>query len=225
MANITREDFFIPFITLLEEEQVDFLYQKSNIVSYKKRDKIIKQNTRTSHIMVVNAGLVQVYREEKNDKVIILKLLKEKNYLGLLSVFGDEIFQYSAAASDDVEVCFIDIYAFRDILQQNSVFAGKIMEYIAKEGLFYLKKLSSQTHKQLPGRIADLMLYLSQDIYRSNTFTVPFTRKELAEMVGTTKESLIRTLTEFNHDKIIQLDGNKIKIVSLDIIHTLSRLG
>jgi len=225
MTDNPRESFFIPFMTLLEEEQVELLFSKSNIVKYKKRDKIIKQNTRTSHIMVVNSGLVQVYREEKNDKVIILKLLKGKHYLGLLSVFGDDIFQYSAAASDDVEVCFIDISAFRDVLQQNCVFANKVMEYISKEGLFYLKKLASQTHKQLPGRIADLMLYLSQEIYKSHSFTVPFTRKELAEMAGTTKESLIRTLTEFNHDKIIELDGNNIKIKSLDIIHTLSRLG
>ncbi len=225
MTNIDREDFSIPFITLLSDEQVDYLYNKSNMVKYSKKDNIIKQDTRTSHIMAVNSGLVQIYREERNEKIIILKLLKGNNYLGLLSIFGDEIFQYSASAAEDVEVCFIDMNAFRDVLQQNAVFASKIIEFMCQEGLFYLKKLASQTHKQLPGRVADLMLYLSNDIYRNDSFTVPFTRKELAEMAGTTKESLIRTLTEFNHDKIIDLNGNNIRIISMDIIKTLGRLG
>ncbi|MGC9342824.1 MAG: helix-turn-helix domain-containing protein [Bacteroidales bacterium] len=55
--------------------------------------------------------------------------------------------------------------------------------------------------------------------------TLPFTRKELAEFSGTTKESFIRTLTEFKNDKIIEIDGASISIKSMDIIRTLSNLG
>jgi CRP-like cAMP-binding protein len=83
----------------------------------------------------------------------------------------------------------------------------------------------NQTHKQLPGRIADVLLYFSEVIYESDTFDFPLTRRELAELAGTTKESFIRTLTEFKNDKIIKLDGSHVEIISNDIVKTLCELG
>jgi len=68
-------------------------------------------------------------------------------------------------------------------------------------------------------------LYFSENIYQSETFLFPLTRRELAEFAGTTKESFIRTLTEFKNDKIIDLDGSKVTIRSMKIIKTLSELG
>lgn len=83
----------------------------------------------------------------------------------------------------------------------------------------------SLSHKQLPGRIADVLLYFSEVIYGSEKFTFPFTRRELAELAGTTKESFIRTITEFKNDKIINLDGATVDIVAMKIVRTLSELG
>jgi CRP-like cAMP-binding protein len=57
------------------------------------------------------------------------------------------------------------------------------------------------------------------------TFALPLSRVEMAQLAGTTKESLIRTLTEFKHDKIIDLEERNLTIVSLEIIQTLSRFG
>ena len=86
-------------------------------------------------------------------------------------------------------------------------------------------KLMSQTYKHLPGRIADVLLYFSQDIYKSHVFEFQLTRKELAELCGTTKESFIRTINEFKHDKIINLNGRKVEIVSMNLVKILSDLG
>jgi CRP-like cAMP-binding protein len=93
------------------------------------------------------------------------------------------------------------------------------------DGLFIFDRLMSQSHKQLPGRIADVILYFSEIIYNNNEFEFPLTRRELAELAGTTKESFIRTLAEFKNDKIIDLDGSRVKINSLKIVRTLSELG
>ncbi|NJO90439.1 MAG: winged helix-turn-helix domain-containing protein, partial [Chloroflexia bacterium] len=67
--------------------------------------------------------------------------------------------------------------------------------------------------------------YFADKIFHSNIYTLPLTRRELAELAGTTKESFIRTLTEFKNDKIIELDGSAVEIKSLKIIRTLSELG
>ena len=100
-----------------------------------------------------------------------------------------------------------------------------IINQLSKDGLFIFDRLMSQSHKQLPGRIADVILYFSDVIYNNPEFEFPLTRRELAELAGTTKESFIRTLTEFKNDKIIDLEGSKVKINSLKIIRTLSELG
>ena len=80
-------------------------------------------------------------------------------------------------------------------------------------------------NKQLPGRVADVILYFYELFHRSNTFEFPLSREELAQFSGTTKESFIRTLAEFKNDKIIITDGKNITINSMEIVKTLSRLG
>ena len=217
-------DLNIPYIELLTEEQVIQIRDNSNQVRYNKRDVIFLQNTRTSHIMLVKSGMVKIYKEGKNSKVIILKIETPGNFLGLMSIFGQDIHQYSASAIEPTEIFFIDRTTFTNIIEENGRYALKLINLISENGLFIFEKLLAQSHKQLPGRIADLILYFS-DVFNSEEFEFPFTRRELAELAGTTKESLIRTLTEFKNDKIIDLDGSKVEIKSMKIVKTLSDLG
>jgi CRP/FNR family transcriptional regulator, polysaccharide utilization system transcription regulator len=219
------KDFYLPFMNLLTEEQVVIVAQNSNVVRYKNRDVIFLQNTRTSHIMFIKSGLVKIYKEGRNGKVLILRIETPNNFLGLMSVFGHDIHQYSAAAIDTAEVYFIDITVFRNLLKENGLFALKLMNVLSIDGLYLYDRLMSQSHKQLPGRIADVLLYFAEKIYHTPAFDFPLTRRELAELAGTTKESFIRTLTEFKNDKIIELDGSKVEIKSMKIIKTLSELG
>lgn len=219
------KDFYLPFMNLLTQEQSDIIANNSNIVRYKNKDVIFLQNTRTSHIMFIKNGLVKIYKEGRNGKILILRIDTPNNYLGLMSVFGHDIHQYSAAAIENAEIYFTDITAFKNLIKENGLFALKLMNTISQEGLFLFDRLISQSHKQLPGRIADVLLYFSEKIYHSTTMTLPLTRRELAELAGTTKESFIRTLTEFKNDKIIDLNGSVLEIKSLKIIKTLSDLG
>jgi len=219
------KDFYLPFMNLLTQEQSDFIANNSNIVRYKNRDVIFLQNTRTSHIMFIKNGLIKIYKEGRNGKILILRIDTPNNFLGLMSVFGHDIHQYSAAAIENAEIYFTDINAFKNLIKENGLFALKLMNIISQEGLYLFERLMSQSHKQLPGRIADVLLYFAEKIYHSSSITLPLTRRELAELAGTTKESFIRTLTEFKNDKIIDLNGSILEIKSLKIIKTLSELG
>lgn len=215
----------IPFCNLLSIEEQQILKANSNVVRHANHNVICMQGTRTSHIMVLKSGLSKVYKEGRNNKTIILKLCVAPSFIGLMSLFGSDIHQYSVAAIGTVDILYIDINAFKKIIQQNGNFAYRLVQDLSREGLFIFDRLMSQSHKQLPGRIADVLLYFSEQIYHSTSFEFPVTRRELAELAGTTKESFIRTLTEFKNDKIIQLDGSKVEIVSMKIIKTLSELG
>ena len=226
MGNSTHiERQLVPFEKYLTEEEKEDIRQNSNTVVYNKRETIFRQDTRTSHIMFVNSGMVKIFKEGRNKKYIILKVAVPLDFLGLLSIYGRDTHQYSASAVQTVEVTFIDIATFNKLLYSNGEFAERILKKICNDGLFIFERLMSQSHKQLPGRIADVILYFSEIIYKSQDFEFPFTRRELAELAGTTKESFIRTLAEFKNDKIIDLDGSLVKINSLKIIRTLSQLG
>ena len=89
------KDFSLPFMNLLTSEQTEFIAKNSNVVNYKNKDVIFLQNTRTSHIMFIKSGLVKVYKEGRNGKVLIIRIDTPTNFLGLMSVFGHDIHQYS----------------------------------------------------------------------------------------------------------------------------------
>ena len=215
----------VPFSKFLSEGELSLINDNSNIVVYEKKEVIFRQNTRTSHIMCIKSGLVKIYKEGRNNRYIMLKIAVENDFLGLMSIYGGDMHQFSASAIQTCEICFIDINVFNRILKANGDFAFHVINQLSTDGLFIFNRLMSQSHKQLPGRIADVILYFSEIIYNNHEFEFPLTRRELAELAGTTKESFIRTLAEFKNDKIINLDGSKVKINSLKIIRTLSELG
>jgi CRP/FNR family transcriptional regulator len=226
VTNYTDEDSCaMPFFKHLTSEELSLVKNNSNIVVYEKKEVIFRQNTRTSHIMCIKSGLVKIYKEGRNNRYIILKIAVENEFLGLMSIYGGDMHQFSASAIQTSEICFIDINVFNHILRSNGDFSFNIVNQLSMDGLFIFDRLMSQSHKQLPGRIADVILYFSEIIYNNNEFEFPLTRRELAELAGTTKESFIRTLAEFKNDKIIDLDGSRVKINSLKIVRTLSELG
>jgi len=215
----------MPYVQLLSEGQLELLQKNSNVVEYHKKDSVFRQGTRTSHIMLMVSGLVKIFKEGRNERIVLLRMAASGEYIGMLSVMGDQIHQYSATAVETSKICFIDINAFRNVLMENGKFSLQLMNLISQDGLFIFNRLVNQTHKQLPGRIADVLLYFAEEIYGKPRFDFPLTRRELAELAGTTKESFIHTLTEYKNDKIIHLDGSQVHIISMDIVKTLSELG
>lgn len=220
-----EKENIIPFGSLLTDTELIKVQENSNVVTFNKKEIIFRQNTRTSHIMFIKSGMVKIFKEGRNGKYIILKVSLPGDFLGLLSIYGGDTHHYSASAIQASEICFVDINVFNELLATNGGFSSKVIGRIANYGLFIFDRLMSQSHKQLPGRIADVILYFSEKIFKNEEFEFPFTRRELAELAGTTKESFIRTLAEFKHDKIIDLDGSVVKINSLKIVKTLSELG
>ncbi len=225
MSIDVEKDHIIPFGNLLTDSELQNVIDNSNTVNFNKKEIIFRQNTRTSHIMFIRSGMVKIFKEGRNGKYIILRVSMPGDYIGLLSIYGGDTHQYSASAIQPSDISFVDINVFNRILFTNGEFASKIISSISNDGLFIFNRLMSQSHKQLPGRIADVILYFSEVIFKNIQFEFPFTRRELAELAGTTKESFIRTLAEFKHDKIIDLDGSVVKINSLKIVKTLSELG
>lgn len=227
MDDTTRlfEDKGIPFRECLTGEEIGLIKANSNVVEYLDRELIIRHNTRTSHILYLKSGLVKVFREGKHRRAFMLKIATPGEFLGIMSLYGGSLNQYSAASLNKTEVVYIDVAVFDRVIINNHAFAFQLLKMMSREGLYIFDRWLAQSHKQLPGRIADVILYFSDVIFKNEEFEFPLTRRELAALAGTTKESFIRTLGEFRNDRIIGLDGSKVKINSMNIVRKLSELG
>lgn len=223
--HITTHPTGIPLENCLLPHELDVLQSNTNMVAFQKREVIFRQHTPASHVLFVKSGLVKIYKEGRNKRNFILKIASTGEFIGLMSVFGSSMNQFSASAIDNTEIGYINKETFSSVMQKNSEYSNGVIRFLSEEGLFIFERLISQSHKQLPGRIADVILYFSDTIFKKEEFEFPFTRRELAELAGTTKESFIRTLSEFKNDKIISLDGSSVMIKSMKIIRTLSELG
>ncbi|MCB8963940.1 MAG: Crp/Fnr family transcriptional regulator [Bacteroidales bacterium] len=215
----------LPIGVLLNDAEKEQIMDNINIVEYNRKDIILKQNSRTSHILYLSTGLVKISRELRRSKSLILKLQSSGDFVGISSILGGESYDFTVSAVDNCTAAYIDVNTFTTIMEKNGLFSIEIARQISRNTLFNVNRLSGLLYKQLPGRIADLILYFSENIYHSNSYKFPLTRQELAELCGTTKESLIRTLSEFNHDRIIEMDRSSVRIISYDVLRTLSRLG
>ncbi|HOK61238.1 MAG TPA: Crp/Fnr family transcriptional regulator [Tenuifilum sp.] len=221
----TFEKCKLPVNQLLTAEQQAIIMNSINIVNYNRKDIIVKQYSASSHVYYIIKGIIKVSSEQRKGKNLVMKIDTTGSFVGLISLLGGDSYDFTVTAVENCTLAQIPITTLKSVMLQNARFALEISQLISRHGLFLINRLAGLLYKQLPGRVADLILYFADDIFCNNEFEFPVNRTELAELCGTTKESLIRTLSEFNHDRIIELERNRIRIISYDILKTLSRFG
>jgi CRP/FNR family transcriptional regulator len=204
-------------LALMEDNQVQ--------IKYRKGEMICKHGTFASHVIYLQKGLIKVYLEGDNES-LILKIIPAGNLINLSSILKDNnIFHYSALAYEDTEAILIDINIFRQIINTNVAFASSIIDILCENSLQTFGRFFSLTHKQLYGRLADIILCLAERIFKSNDFELNLSRKELAELSGMSTESVIRMLKKFKDDGIISMNGKTISIKNHDMLMQISTFG
>ncbi|MEE4214936.1 MAG: Crp/Fnr family transcriptional regulator [Bacteroidales bacterium] len=211
--------------TFLTKKEKTRLASGITLMSFERQDVIFKQNMPSDHVVYVVSGLIKVYSGGRANRIICFKLAGPGSFAALSSAFSLSVYRHSAAAVEQTVALMIRKKTLKDIMNQNGRFSMMIINLMGKEIIELSNKLVTFSIKQLPGKVADLLRHFSEDVFGSNEFTISLTRQEMAELIGTTKESLIRTLNEFKNDKIIDLDGKKIKILSPDLVKVLSEIG
>ncbi len=209
----------------LSNADLQKLEQNEVTVQYKKGEIICKQGTFASHIMVMKQGLAKVFIEDK-DNLLILRVVPTGGILGLTSL-GDEkgILRYSASAYIDSEVRLIDIEVFKEIVESNSAFAMEIIKLLSANKTQINSRFYCLTYKQTYGKLADILICLSDNIFKSREFELELSRKELAELSGMSMESVVRMLKKFKEDSIIDFEGKFFKILNYSKLQEVSSLG
>ncbi|OFX21103.1 MAG: hypothetical protein A2041_05745 [Bacteroidetes bacterium GWA2_31_9b] len=208
----------------LNKEEFEILETNSAQVAFKKGETIFKEGALSLNVAYLRSGIVKVHMHGPTREKI-LRIVKAPSYLGIPITFGDKINQYSATAIEDTSVCFIDSNYFRNFIYSNGKFAYEIIVELCKNELKDYQKYTSQSQKQIPGLVAETLLCISETIYNNPRFNFPLTRNEFGDMVGTSRESVSRALSEFSSEKIIEINGKEITILKKDILEKISKNG
>jgi CRP-like cAMP-binding protein len=214
----------LSFEKLLYEELQEISENKVHL-TFKKGETIAKQGAFVTHILYLKKGLVKIYKEVDYRSNLIYSIHQTGKLLGLASLYGGGNFQYSIAALEDSHICAIDRTLIERLVKQNGEFAAKVLESVNFDLQLCRDKMVSLTMKQLNGRLADTLLYLSYDVYDSDEFHLSLSRKDLAEMSGMSTMSVVRTLQDFQKEGYIENENHTVKILNKKALHDLSQTG
>ncbi len=209
----------------LTEEERQIIEKHKVEIRYNKGEVIAKQGSFASHVIFLKEGLVKVYLEG-NSKDLILKIIPSNTLITLSSIFeGNNTFLYSAATYIDSTASLIDTELFKQLIRKNPAFASKIINILNENTAQVYGRFYALTRKQSHGRVADILLCLSQRIYKSQQFNLLLSRNDLADLTGLSPESVIRIFKEFKEEKLIEVKGKSIEILNFEKLQKISAFG
>jgi CRP-like cAMP-binding protein len=122
-------------------------------------------------------------------------------------------------------VAYVPLSVIRDVIGMNGKYALDLIHELSVDGMFLMERMIRINQQQVPGRVAEMLLFFCRDIYHSQQYTLPISRQEIADLVYSTKESISRTLTEFKNDRMIEIEDRKVVLQSIDLLEILCKMG
>jgi len=212
-------------LQFISEKDFDKLEKTSVKLNFKKGETILKQGALPTHIAYLEKGIVKFNYENEVSKNLILTIVSAPKILGGANLFYKDNNLFSLIAVEDCEVILFDSRVIESVLLENAKFA--MMMYQVASEMFKKSILNfiSLAHKQKEGRIADIILFLSDEVYQDTSFHISLTRKEIAEFAGCSTENVIMTLSKWQNEKIISLEGKIFRIIEIDKLKYISKIG
>jgi CRP-like cAMP-binding protein len=213
-----------PAAELLSSKELEILEFNCAQIKFKKGEMIFREGTLATNIIYLRSGLVKIHMKGPvRDK--ILRIMKAPSYLGLPTTFGEKVNHYSATALIESEVCFISLDTFRDFIFKNGGFAYEIILDLCRNELKDYQRYTNMSQKQLPGRLADILLCMSHELFDSDKFELPVNNNELSDFISTSRESVSRLLSEFSKEGIIKINKKELTILKKDMLEKISLKG
>lgn len=201
----------------------------SKIVSntFKKGQTIFNEGSYPFGVFCINSGQVKLTHLGDDGKEQITRLLKGGDIVGYRALLSEERYGATAVTLMDSQICFIPKELFIHILKNDATITFELMKLLADELHKTEMKMIHLTQKPIRERVAEILLYIKETYGFEKdgiTLNVHLSREDIANLVGIATESAIRLLSEFNRDKIIELNGKKIKIINKEKLEKTANL-
>jgi len=212
-------------LQFISDKDFEKLEKTSVKLTFRKGETILKQGVMPTYIVYLEKGIVKFNHENETSKNLILTIVSAPKILGGANLFYKDNNLFSLIAVEDCEVIMIDAKVLEQVLMDNSKFAMMMFQVASEMFKKSVMNFISLTHKQKEGRIADIFLYLAEEVYHNNSFILSLTRKEIAEFAGCSTENVIMTLSKWQNEKIVTLDGKTIGIKDIGKLRYISKIG
>lgn len=212
-------------LQFIAEKEFDRLQKTSAELKFKKGEVILKQGNKPTHIAYLQTGVAKFTFENEWNKNIILSIVSAPKILGGANLFYKDNNQFSIIAVEDCEVIMIDSNVLLDLMKSNGTFAVALFQIASDMFKKSIVNFVSLANKQKEGRIADIIIYLAENVYHSNSFNLSVTRKEIAEFACCSHENVIMTLSKWQTENIIGISKKQFEIIDMERLKYISKIG
>lgn len=212
------------FFKQLSETEIAKVNYDKTCQFYKRGSVIYREGGRLTGFYCVTRGILKIYKTGIDGKEQIIRFAKSGDIIAFRSLLSEELACTTAKVIDDAVLCHVPYQTLLYLLQDNWRFSHYMIKLLCaelREANDYVTDIAQKTVRE---RLAEVLLILRDQFGENeyNVLQVSLTREELANMVGTATESVIRLLSEFKSDGVIEINGRRIRFVD---INTLRRIA
>ena len=185
---------------------------------YKKKEVVFMEGDLPSGLVFISSGKVKTFKTNDNGKEFITGLHKEGEFIGYLDLIEESDYKETAEALEDSVICFVPKNDFFALLYTNRDVAAKFIKMLSNNLLESEERLINLAYNSVRKRVADALVNLQKKYQKEDdkVHTFSISREDLASMVGTATESVIRTLSDFKDEKLIDIKDKSIIILNLE---------
>jgi len=209
----------------LTREEMHLVNENRYEATFRQGEVIIKQGSPASNALFLATGMAKNYYEGINGKNFIMGILLPGQLIMGPGAYVNARYAYSVSALTPLQACFISFDIFRSLVRINGDFAESLVEDISAKALRSHIRMVNLAQKKMPGRLAEALLYFSDEIFRSDEYEMILSRQELGEMTNMVKESVVRILSEREESGIISAKSSHIKIIDREKLRQISEKG
>lgn len=222
----------ISFLKHCTPEQVEKINKVKSCVHYKKGQVIFYEDNLAQGIYCLSAGVVKLVKSSEDGREQIIRFSQRGEFLGYRALISEEPFVASAECVEDSVACFIPRDTFLDVLAQNPRINLEMMKSLCHELGIADEKIASLAHKSVRERLAETLIVLHDTFKDSGKHNeeeemihIALPREDIANIVGTATETLIRLLSEFNKEGLIELQGKRIKLLNIQKLEKIASMA
>ncbi|UHO36698.1 Crp/Fnr family transcriptional regulator [Chryseobacterium capnotolerans] len=208
----------------LPEYDKDLLLKAMKTKNYRKNEAIFTDGTKPNGIYYLNEGKIKKYKVDNDGREQIIYIYSSGEFFGYSAILSHESYGDTTSTLENSVISFISKDSFLEILDQSPVFSRLLLKSLSHEFSVMANLIAILSHRTVRERAA-LSLLILHDKYKSNDIPgeevlISLSRVDLANMVGTARETLARILNDFKQEKLIRSEGRKIQILDCkQLIH------
>ena len=187
-----------------------------NINFYKKKQAIYTEGNHPNRLYYIKKGKVKTIKINDTGKELTVGLFAEGDFFGYNALLEETVYKETAEAIEEVEIAIIPREDFENLLHNNREVMHKFIKLLAKNVTEKENQLLGLAYNSLRKRVADALLSLQKKYQKDNLeeFSIHISREDLANIAGTATESLIRTLSDFKSEHLIEIKNGNITIIN-----------